>query len=190
MSAPALARWMSQPTAITAGLVVSALGGVPLVLVGSTGGLPLVMLGIGVLALGTGPLFALGTGLVVGSVPQEREGSAASMSETGNYFGSSLGLAVLGALGAAVYRGHLAAVGAPSTADQTLAGATAVSRHLPPGQAAALLHAARDAFTSGLNVTGVVAVGIFAGLAVLTAVLRPAAEPRQAPAEVPEAARA
>jgi len=48
-----------------------------------------------------------------------------------------------------------------------LAGATAVSAHLPAGQAAALLHTARAAFTSGLHVTGVVAAVIFAGLAVL-----------------------
>jgi len=68
----------------------------------------MVMVGIAVLALGTGPLFALGTGLVVGSVPPERAGSAASMSETGNYFGGSLGLALLGAIGAGVYRGHMA----------------------------------------------------------------------------------
>jgi hypothetical protein len=66
------------------------------------------MVGIAVLALGTGPLFGLGTGLVVGSGPPERAGSAASMSETANYLGGALGMALLGALGAAVYRGHMA----------------------------------------------------------------------------------
>ena len=184
MTAPALARRVRTTTAIGAGLALSVVGAVCLTLVNSAHGLPVVMVGIAVLALGTGPLFALGTGLVVGSVPPERAGSAASMSETGNYFGSSLGLALLGAVGAAVYRGHMA--GAPGAASQTLAGATAVSAHLPAGQAAAVLDSARAAFTSGLNVTGVVAAVTFAGLALLVTTLRraPAPAPADEPVEV------
>jgi DHA2 family multidrug resistance protein-like MFS transporter len=170
MTAPALARRMKPATAIGGGLVVSVLGCVPLSLAGSTDGLGLVMVGIAVLALGTGPLFALGTGLVLGSVPPERAGSAASMSETGNYFGGSLGVALLGVLGAGIYRAHMAgavAAGASAEAGQTLAGATASAQHLPPERAADLLHTAKDAFTSGLNIAGVIAAVIFAGLAVL-----------------------
>ncbi|KAA2262601.1 MFS transporter [Solihabitans fulvus] len=173
MTAPALARRMRPATAIGGGLAVSMLGCVPLALVGSTGGPAMTMVGIAVLALGTGPLFALGIGLVVGSVPPERAGSAASMAETGNYLGGSLGLALLGVLGTAVYRAHLVdavAGGAPAAAGQTLAGATAAARHLPAGQAADLLRTAKDGFTSGLNVVGVIAAVIFAGLAVLVTV--------------------
>lgn len=96
------------------------------------------MTGIAVLALGTGPLFALGTGLVVGSVPPERAGSAASMSETGNYLGGSLGFALLGVVAAVVYRSQM-----NGTSD-SLAGAVAVSLH----------------------VTGVITAVIFAGLAI------------------------
>jgi DHA2 family multidrug resistance protein-like MFS transporter len=55
-----------------------------------------------VLTLGTGPLFVLGIGLVVGSVPPERAGSAASMADTGNYLGGSLGLAFIGLVATAV----------------------------------------------------------------------------------------
>ncbi|MFE7045661.1 MFS transporter [Streptomyces atratus] len=168
MAAPALARRMKQTTAIAGGLVGSALGG--LLLVGAEGAntLPLVMIGIAVLALGTGPLFALGTGLVVGSVPPERAGSAASMSETGNYFGGSLGFALLGVVAAVVYRSRM-----DGTSD-SLAGAVAASERLPAGQGAELLHTAREAFTAGLHVTGVIAAVIFAGLAVLILTMRPA----------------
>nr|WP_264294875.1 MFS transporter [Microbispora sitophila] len=177
MAAPALARRMKRTTAIAGGLAGSAVGSLLLVGVGGAGALPLVMIGITALALGTGPLFALGTGLVVGSVPPERAGSAASMSETGNYFGGSLGLALLGVVAAVVYRGRM-----DGTSD-SLAGAVAASRHLPAGQGAHLLHAAREAFTAGLHVTGVVAAVIFAGLAVLVVAMRPAA--RTAPAAPP-----
>ncbi|WP_202818154.1 MFS transporter [Actinopolymorpha cephalotaxi] len=168
LAAPALTRRVSRTSAIAGGLVVSASGALLLVAVGGVFSLPLVMASIAVLALGTGPLFALGTGLVVGSVPPERAGSAASMSETGNYLGGSLGFAVLGVVAAVVYR-----AGMDGTSD-SLAGAVAQSRHLPAGQGAELLHAAREAFTSGLHVTGVLAAVIFAGLAVLVATMRPA----------------
>ncbi|MBZ4014848.1 MFS transporter [Streptomyces purpurogeneiscleroticus] len=180
MAAPALARRMKQPTAIAVGLVGSALGSLLLVGVGVGGAsaLPLVMTGIAVLALGTGPLFALGTGLVVGSVPPERAGSAASMSETGNYFGGSLGFALLGPVAAVVYRS-----GTGGTSD-SLAGAVAAARHLPADQGAELLHTARAAFTTALHVTGVIAALLFAGLAVLVLTMRPAS--RTAPATLPD----
>ncbi|MGI5154977.1 MFS transporter [Microbispora sp. CA-102843] len=180
MTAPALARRMRRTTAIAGGLAGSALGSLLLVGVGvgGAGALPLVMIGIATLALGTGPLFALGTGLVVGSVPPERAGSAASMSETGNYFGGSLGLALLGVVAAVVYRSRM-----DGTSD-SLAGAVTASRHLPAGEGAELLHAAREAFTAGVHVTGVVAAVIFAGLAVLVLAMRPAT--RTAPAALPD----
>ncbi|WEO99368.1 MFS transporter [Streptomyces sp. FXJ1.172] len=176
LTAPALARRMRHTTAIAGGLTASALGGLLLTGVRATSGLPLVMTGIAVLALGTGPLFALGTGLVVGSVPAERAGSAASMSETGNYFGGSLGFALLGVLAAVVYRDRM-----HGTSD-SLAGAIAAGRHLPAGQRAELLHSAREAFTASLHVIGVVAAVIFAGLAVLTLAMRPATRATHAPA--------
>ncbi|MGW4644543.1 MFS transporter [Sphaerisporangium sp. NPDC004334] len=183
MTAPALARRMKQTTAIAGGLVVSALGGLLLVGVDGPGTLPLAMIGIAVLALGTGPLFALGTGLVVGSVPPERAGSAASMSETGNYLGGSLGFALLGVAAAVVYRDRMG-----GTSD-SLAGAIAAGRHLPAGQATELLHSAREAFLAGLHVTGVVAAVIFTGTAVLIQTMRPAT--RTTPPALPayEAAR-
>jgi DHA2 family multidrug resistance protein-like MFS transporter len=168
MAAPALAGRMKQTTAIAGGLAVSALGSLLLADAGGAGALALVVAGITVLALGTGPLFALGTGLVVGSVPPERAGSAASMSETGNYLGSSLGFALLGVLAAVVYRSRMRGT------SNSLAGAVAASRHLPVGQGAELLHTAREAFTASLHVTGSVAAVIFAGLVVLIVTMRPA----------------
>ncbi|TYB38368.1 MFS transporter [Actinomadura chibensis] len=179
MAAPTLVKRMKQTTAIAGGLGVSALGSLLLVGVGGAGTLPLAMIGIAVLALGTGPLFALGTGLVVGSVPPERAGSAASMSETGNFFGGSLGFALLGVVAAAVYRDRM------DGGSDSLAGAVASARALPADQGATLLDAAREAFTASLHVTGVVAAAVFVGAAVLVLTMRrPAAPP--APAELPE----
>ncbi|MBV2155835.1 MFS transporter [Kitasatospora sp. SUK 42] len=173
MAAPRLARRMAAGTAIAGGLACSAVGALLLVGVGAdgAGSLPLVMTGITVLALGTGPLFALGTGLVLGSVPPERAGSAASMSETGNYFGGTLGFALLGTVAAAVYRDRTGG------GSDSLAGAVEAARHLPAAQGAELLRTARAAFTAGVHVTGLIAALLFAGLAVLTLALRPAERP-------------
>ncbi|MFD8702406.1 MFS transporter [Kitasatospora sp. NPDC059648] len=187
MAAPRLAGRMERTTAIAGGLALSALGALLLVAADQdAGSLPLVMTGIAVLALGTGPLFALGTGLVLGSVPPERAGSAASMSETGNYFGGSLGFALLGTVASAVYRGRTGG------GSDSLAGAVEAARHLPSGPGAELLNGARSAFTAALHVNGLIAAALFAALAVLTVAMRPAKgtdpeeeEPGDEPGEEP-----
>ncbi|MEU8125023.1 MFS transporter [Spirillospora sp. NPDC049024] len=182
MAAPALAKRVRPATAIASGLAVSAAGCVPLAV---SDGLAAVITGVTVLALGTGPLFALGTGLVVGSVPPERAGSAASMSETSNYLGGSLGLAVIGVVGAGVYQARMDGVAGPAA--KTLAGAVAAAADLPPGPAEELLRSAHAAFTAGLHVSGAIAAAIFAGLAVLAAASARGTAKTAAPAAAGEA---
>ncbi|MFD7618259.1 hypothetical protein [Streptomyces sp. NPDC059802] len=177
MLAPALGRRLATSAAIAVGLAGSVLGCLLITQVGAGGGpLPLAV-GVAVLALGTGPLFALGIGVVVGAVPAERAGSAASMSETSNFFGASLGMALLGAAGAGLYHQRMAGPVAGATsaglpteaarpARETLAGAVGAAHQLPDRAAADLLRAAHDAFTAGLQVAGVVGAVVFAGLAV------------------------
>ncbi|MFC5180415.1 MFS transporter [Actinomadura harenae] len=180
MTAPVYAKRMRPATAIAGGLALSAVGALLLVLVHGSGSLPLVMTGITVLALGTGPLFALGTGLVIGSVPPERAGSAASMSETANYFGGSLGFALLGVLAAVVYHHETGG------ASDSLAGAVATSHDLPAAQGAELMRTAREAFTTSLHVTGLVAAALFAAIALLTFATRQRASKAAGTAPEPE----
>jgi MFS transporter, DHA2 family, multidrug resistance protein len=159
--------------------------------VGSTGGLITVVLAIAVVSFGVGPLFALGTGMVVGSAPPEKPGAAASLSETSNEFGSTLGLAIFGSVGAAVYHYQMAdaipsgvPIKAAETARETVAAATAVAEQLPTPLGSELLDAASEAFTSGLNVVAAIGAVIFIALAVLTAValrhVPPTGETKQA----------
>ncbi|UOX85213.1 MFS transporter [Amycolatopsis sp. FBCC-B4732] len=161
MTAPTLTRWLTPATAIAGGLVVSAAGSLLLVV---ADGAALVMAAIAILTLGTGPLFALGIGLVMGAVPPERAGSAASMADTGNYLGGSLGLALIGLTATTIYHGVFPA-GSTLAADVT-----------HPELAAQ----AKAAFTTALNVTGVLAAVLFAGLAVLVRAMRPAPAPEPA----------
>jgi MFS transporter, DHA2 family, multidrug resistance protein len=170
MLAPVLARRVRPGTAIAAGLAVAAAGFVLLAGARSDGGLGFVIAGVAVVAVGTGPLFALGTGLVIAAVPRERAGGAASLSETANQLGGTLGIALMGTVTAAVYqRGVDGAVPAGLPADvarsarQTMAGAIATHD-------AGLLGVARTAYTHGLTAVGLGCAGLFLGLAALVAI--------------------
>ncbi|MFJ9829557.1 MFS transporter [Streptomyces sp. NPDC101160] len=184
---PLFVRWVKPLTAMVGGLVLSAGALLTLALVGSGAGAAVVSGAIALVAFGVGPLFALGTGFVVGSVPVEKAGSAASLSESSNVLGSTLGLALLGTLGTAVYRG-LVGDGLPAglsrpladAAGETLAGAAGAADAVPAELGARVLDAARDAFTTGLNtVAGVTAVV----MALVAIVLGTALRQRPAPAE-------
>lgn len=177
--APWLVKRFSPGATMTAGLVLGALGFALMTFVGAADGPALAVIGIAVVHLGAGPLFALGAGVVMSSVPPERAGSAASMSETANHFGTTLGLALIGTLGTAIYRWQLAGdlpagLSGPQAqqAQETIGGAVAVSDNLAGTPAAGeLSRAAGEAFTTGLNV----AVGVGAVLfAVLAAVVHAA----------------
>ncbi|WP_194913625.1 MFS transporter [Catenulispora rubra] len=167
--APVLVRRFQAATVIRAGLLVSLLGLLLMTLLTSTSGPVLVSVGVGAVAIGVGPLFALGTGLILGSAPPEKAGSAASMSETSNVFGSTMGLAILGSVGAAVYHGRIAEHSTDPTVRQTVADAVAAAHAMPDArQSAALLQHARVAFTDGMNTVAAIGAVVIAVLLVLT----------------------
>ncbi|TCB95516.1 MFS transporter [Micromonospora zingiberis] len=161
--APMLARKIAPGLLVAASLAVSAVGYLLLAFVDGPNGLALVVAGLIVIYLGIGPMMALGTDLVVSRAPAERAGSAAAMSETSMEFGLALGVAVLGSLGAAVYRSELPG-GTPAEATESLAGALAVGD-------ADLVAAARDAFTSAMNAVGWAGAAAAVLIAVVTALL-------------------
>jgi MFS transporter, DHA2 family, multidrug resistance protein len=143
--------------------------------------------GLGVLALSLGlaPVFGLTTELIVGSAPPERAGAASGISETGAELGGALGIAALGSIGVAIYRGELAdrlpaAVPAQveAIARDTLGSAVAVAAELPDQLGAAVLATAREAFVRGMQLSSAIAAVVAVGLAVLALVMlrhRPAA---------------
>jgi hypothetical protein len=125
-------------------------------------------------SLGLAPVFTATTDLVVSSAPPERAGAASGISETGSELGGALGIAILGSIGVAVYRGQLAGTlpaGVPghaaAVARDTLGGAVGVAARLPEGLGVALLDAARQAFVRGMQLT----VSLSATVAVVVAVM-------------------
>jgi DHA2 family multidrug resistance protein-like MFS transporter len=117
------------------------------------------------------------TDMIVGTVPPERAGIAAGMSETSTEFGGALGIAVLGSIVTAIYRGAMSdavPAGVPdaaaAAARDTLGGALAVAGDLPPGLGADLVGHARAAFAQAFELTCLLCAVLALAAAVLAAV--------------------
>ncbi|SDJ20843.1 hypothetical protein [Nonomuraea jiangxiensis] len=120
------------------------------------------------------PSMALTTNLVVGSVPPQKAGAASGLAATCSDLGISLGIAVIGSIGALVYRAQVS-IALPgdlppevaAAGRDSLDGAVSAAQGLPNELAAAVLAPAREAFAGGLNVAAVVAAVIAGGAAIL-----------------------
>jgi DHA2 family multidrug resistance protein-like MFS transporter len=159
-----------------AGFLTAAAGFAVLTQVHAHSHIWVVLIGAGVYACGLVMVMTVGSELIMGAVPPERAGAAAAVVETGTEFGGALGMAVLGSIGAAIYRSDLATsaphglpAGALATARDTLGGALTVSTQLPAHTGTDLLAAARTAFSHGMNVAAVGAGAVMLIAAVLSA---------------------
>ncbi|WP_410580603.1 MFS transporter [Amycolatopsis sp. lyj-108] len=167
---PALARRFPAGRIVAVSLLVSAAGFAVLISSSATSGLPVVVLGIVIVYLGQGPIMALSTDLIVGSAPPRKAGAASALSETGTELGLALGVAILGSLGAALYRHQVGAhlpAGTAQVARESHPETAAVAAELPPSIGADLLRVADAATTSGLVSVAAIAAAVSAGLAVL-----------------------
>src|SRR5215468_4180903 len=199
--APRLLRRVRPAYVIGSGLALAAAGLAVLTRVGGSPGADLGILAAGslVISLRLAPVFTATTDLVVSSAPPERAGAASGISETGAELGGALGIAILGSIGAAVYRGDLANAlpadvpsQAAAIARGTLGGAVSVAAQLPGDTGPALLDAAREAFIQGMQLTVTLSAVAAACIAVVATVLLwavptpPQAEAGKQPATSPE----
>lgn len=171
--APIAARRVRPAHLMAGGIAVSVAGLVLLTRTPSDGGLTHVVVGLSLINAGAGPLVTLGTNLVVGAAPPEKAGAAAAISQTSNELGFALGIAALGTLAAAVYRGGMAGKvpsAAAGTAYDTLTGAVAAAASLPGAAGEALTAAARSAFTDGLHVVAAISAVLLGAVGVLVLV--------------------
>ncbi len=124
----ALGARIDRAYVMAGGFVVAAAGFAVLTRTTSHSSLLIPLFGAGGLAVGIVMVLTLVTDLAVGSVEPTRAGAASAVLETGSEFGGALGIAVLGTVGAAVYRSHIHVPGQlPASltepAGQTMAGA-------------------------------------------------------------------
>nr|MBA3431108.1 MFS transporter [Actinomycetota bacterium] len=178
MLAPAILRGVRPALAAAGGLGLVALGLGILTQVEGADGLAVLVSGSVVFSLGLGPLFVLTADLIVGSAPPERAGAASAISETGAELGGALGIAILGSIGAAVYRTRLINAvpdevprAAADAARDTIGGALSAAQQLPGRVGEGLAGAARDAFTQGLHISAGIGAVIALGTAILVVIL-------------------
>ena len=178
LAAPRLARKMSRLTLLVVSLLVSALGFA--LLLGTPGpyGLAVMIAGAVVMSLGMAPVIAIGNEMMITAAPPARAGAASALAETAAEFSGALGIAVFGSLGTVIYSQRLSGQlpsGLPDDAAQTalatLGGALATGSALGGSSGAALIDAARAAFTLALQVAAVAGTAIVLLACALTVLL-------------------
>lgn len=176
--ATSLARRVNRAYLLAGGLSIGAAGFGLLTQVQVDSRLWVVLVGAGVLAVGLVAVMTLVTDLIMASVSPAQAGAASSVSETGSEFGGALGMALLGSIGAAVYRRQVSGLlpaglgpDAHAAAEQTLGGATAVAQQLPTQIGDQVVVAGRLAFTSGFHAAAAGGIGALVLGAVLAVML-------------------
>jgi DHA2 family multidrug resistance protein-like MFS transporter len=178
---PLALRRIRATRLMVAGLLLASAGIATLTWVGGDHGLAVLALGSAMLSVGLAPVFTLATTIAAGSVPPNRAGSAAALSETSTELGAALGVAILGSVGTAIYRAHLSAAepaGIPTktltAAHDSLGAALDTARYLPNDTGTALAEAARAALVDALHAVSQISAIALLLLAVIAAVrLRP-----------------
>ncbi|QQQ80094.1 MFS transporter [Saccharothrix sp. 6-C] len=188
--APALAARFRHAVVIVIGLLVGGCGFLLMTRVGVDHGLAEAVIGQALSALGMAMVLTLTAELVVTNAPPERAGAASGLSETGSQLGGALGVALLGSLGAFVYRSGLADVDAPAdavaAARETLGSALEAAGRLPTAAGDLLAGAARSAFVDEVHASAYAVTGTLLVTAVVAfALLRKVARPTPPPATPP-----
>ena len=157
-----------------AGAAVAAAGMLAFSRVPGSDGLSLAIVASAFIGAGIAPMMTLAADVVVGSAPPQRSGAASALSETSSELGAALGIAVLGSIGTAVYRGQLTddlpgdvPPEAVEAIASSLGAAMSVAEQLPARAAEQLTELARGAFMDGLGSSAVVAGVILAVAAVV-----------------------
>jgi DHA2 family multidrug resistance protein-like MFS transporter len=172
---PHLARRWRPGWVMSGGMGLAALGLLILSQTPSSDGLGALVIGFSFATVGIAAPTALVVGLILGAAPPEKAGAASGMSETAGELGVALGVALLGSVATAVYRGQVVVPEALSdqaaaVARQGLSNAVTAARTLPDALATELIESARTAFTSGMGVVATIGAVLLAALAVVMGV--------------------
>lgn len=153
-------RRLGLGRSISLGLLTAALGLVVIGVGESTGSLAVLMVGLVLIGLGVGLAMTLSADAIVSAAPPSKAGSVSAISETAYELGIALGIAVLGSILTAIYRGALELPATltgtdRSAVEDSFAGALTV---VGPGSPVA--ETAEHAFVDAMQTTSFIAAGI------------------------------
>lgn len=176
---PFLAARAKPGVVIASGLAVAAAGFGVLTQIHPSSGPAWVLAGLSLIYVGMSPPSLLVTDLILTSVPRDRAGMASALSESSHELGGALGIALLGSLGAVVYRqGTTGVPGLGATTGGTLTESLAASAEMSGPSADQARDGALEAFNLALQVTAGVSAAIVAGLAIAALLLLSRQRPR------------
>ncbi len=175
-------RYWSQRAVLTTGLALVGVAMASLTAISPSTAYLRLGIALFVVGVGLGLAFTAASDVIIGSVMPERAGAAAAVSETAYELGMALGIATLGSIIAAVYRGLAVPPGTPdavaSHARESLAAAVDASARLPADNGHVLVTAAKDVFTDGLAIAaGVGSVLLLASAVAVWLLLKPRPAP-------------
>jgi len=107
MLTPLLVRHIRPAFVMAGGLTLAAVGVGLLTQVDAASGLAVLVTGSVVFSVGLAPVFTVAADLAIGAAPPARAGAASAISETSSEFGGALGIAILGSVATAIYRGQV-----------------------------------------------------------------------------------
>lgn len=175
--APPLSRVIGARAVLAGGL---ALAGVGMLLLGLQDGElngAIVLAYLVLVGAGTGSL-AIGSAMLMGASPEEKAGNAGALEETSYELGGTLGVAVMGSISALLYRAELVDSAAldgldpalAAQAEESLGAAMAIAGQQQLPQLAA---SAGQAFTEGMQSTGLIGGILMLAVAALAFALTP-----------------
>ncbi len=175
-------RFWSRRAVLATGLALIGFAMASLTTLSPSTAYPRLGVALFVVGVGLGLAYTVANDVILASVPPERAGAAAAISETAYELGAALGIAVLGSIGAATYRELTIPPGidddVAAYARETLGAAHHAVGALSAENAQALLTSAQRAFTEGLAVAaGAGSLLLLASSAAVWLLLKPRPAP-------------
>ncbi|WP_020418558.1 MFS transporter [Amycolatopsis sp. ATCC 39116] len=174
-----LAERIGSRATMTTGVALAGVGLVSMGLfVSVAGGYLSILPGLVAMGIGMGLAMTPSTEAITGSLPRDKQGVASALNDITREFGTALGVALLGALLSAGYRGSIDGMlsGVPreaaDVAREGVANAIEVSRSAG-SHAAQIVHAARESFVAGWQHAMWAGAAVMAVLALYVAVRGP-----------------
>jgi DHA2 family multidrug resistance protein-like MFS transporter len=170
---PRLAGRLPHWKLVSGGLLLASVGLLLMLPVQNPAHIPLLIAGMTIMGIGVMPMMILGTDMVVSAAPARKAGAASATSETATELGMALGIAVIGSIGAALYRNHMLTAMPDGLSDtlalaagDTLGGAIGAAAQLPADIAQPLMDAAKAGFNLALHANAAIGAVILAITAV------------------------
>ena len=181
IAAPLLVKRIAVGYVMPAGMILSTAGMALIAMMNASSGIGLLVAAYVMMGFGVNVAMTLTTDTIMGVAPPERAGAASGISETAAELGGALGIALLGSVSTAYYRGAMGA-GIPSMiptgvaidARATIGGAVVSAATLDGERGAELVRIAREAFTQSLSIVAMISAAlVLITSAVTIRILRP-----------------